>query len=533
MSFLDTTKNVAENTERIDSMKNNFSAIPHTLPIPGTLITAELEGLYGQNVLRDMGEIIKLYEIYENGADFALPTDNGATPTDLRFKMSKALIDKEARFMFSKPPDFFVDPVFTDETEASRDEILSILTTYQDLVDTVLKKNLFSAAIIKAAKDCFVGKRVALILNVNEQDGIQVNFLPSLEFVYDVDPKNINNLTKLIAFFGLNDAKAKQDQRIYKKKYWIQNGVCYYNESVYNGAGDLVEEIQPDTATLFSYIPAWVIVNDGLTGDLLGQSEIEDLQEFESWFNKMASGDIDAERKGMNPIRFTVDASPESTKGLSIAAGAFWDIQSDQNQAQDRAAQVGVLDSPMSYSAALGTTLNRIRNAMHEQSAVPDVSPEALQGVVSSGKTLKAIYWDLIVRCDEKMLAWRPALESMCHAIIDSAKLYPNVLKQYSITPLQEVLFTVRVDNQYSLPEDEVEEKTMDLAEVSGQTMSKKSYMKKWRGLTDEDADAELKQIAEERQLLEDSFSAMMGPITRASTGQQTEEEEDEEEEKE
>ena len=66
--------------------------------------------------------------------------------------------------------------------------------------------------------------------------------------------------------------------------------------------------------------------------------------------------------------------------------------------------------------------------------------------------------------------------------------------------------FDVRVENQYPLPEDETEEKTIDLAEVAGQTMSRKAYMKKWRNLNDEEADAELKQIALERELLEDSF---------------------------
>ena len=36
--------------------------------------------------------------------------------------------------------------------------------------------------------------------------------------------------------------------------------------------------------------------------------------------------------------------------------------------------------------------------------------------------------------------------------------------------------------------------------------MSRKAYMKKWRNLTDEEADVEIKQIALERQILEDSF---------------------------
>ena len=45
----------------------------------------------------------------------------------------------------------------------------------------------------------------------------------------------------------------------------------------------------------------------------------------------------------------------------------------------------------------------------------------------------------------------------------------------------------------------------MDLAEVTANVMSKKSYMKKWRDLTDKEVDEELEQIALERQIIEDA----------------------------
>lgn len=269
--------------------------------------------------------------------------------------------------------------------------------------------------------------------------------------------------------------------------------------------------------------------NDGLTGDLIGTSEIEQLMDYEAWYSRLAAADMDAERKGMNPIRYTVDASPESTKGLSISAGAFWDLSTDQNQAQERTAQVGVLDSPMSYTTALSTTLDRIKNTMYEQCAVPNVSPEALKGVVSSGKTLKAIYWDLIVRCEEKMLEWRPALEFLGRCIIEGCRLYPGAANQYIDEALPTVDYTIRVDNQYPLPEDEQEEKQTDLAEVTAQTMSKKAYMKKWRNLTDDEADEELRQIAAERQILEDSYanpgSEQFSQESDETDGKDTEEE--------
>lgn len=383
--------------------------VTRLLNIPTGLIKNELEGLYGSAVLRDMYEIIKLYSIYETGAEFATDSNGDYTPADLRYKTSRALLDKEARFLFSKSPDIWVDVNLGDSKE-DRQAAQEASTIYQNLVDEVLKKNKFKSVLLQAAKDCFIGKRVAMMYNVNVDTGIQVSFLPSLEFVYDVDPSDYNKLTKIVAFYGINDEKSKQDQRIYKKKYWLENGVCWYSEEVYDGLGTLVETISEPTKTLFEFIPACVIVNDGLSGDLIGMSEIEQLASYESWYSRLAGADMDAERKGMNPIRYTIDASPESTKDLSISAGAFWDIASDQNRASDTYAQVGVLDTQMSYSSALTSTLDRIKNTMYEQCAVPNVSPEAMKGVVSSGKTLKAIYWDLIVRCEEKMLVWRPAL---------------------------------------------------------------------------------------------------------------------------
>ena len=491
----------------MDKPKQEQVTKVYTLGIPPSIIKEELSGLYGSNVLQDMYDVMRLYDVYDNGAPYSIDTKQDYIPADLRYKTIKAIINKEARFLFSKTPDIWVD-VDLGSDKTAKDKAKEVSSIYQDLVDAVLHENDFKQALVKAARDCFISKRIALFYNINVDSGIQISFLPSLEFVYDVDPNNASIITKIIAFYALNDAKSKSEQRIYKKKYWLQDGFAWYSEQVFDGMGNLVEEISGEQKTLFPYIPAWVIVNEGLTGDLIGESEVDLLFDYESWYSRMAAADLDAERGGMNPIRYAVDASPESTKGLSIAAGAFWDISSDQNQSQDRAAQVGVLDAPMTYSSALGTTLDRIKNMMYEQTSVPNVSPEALKGVVSSGKTLKAIYWDLIVRCDEKMLAWRPAIQKMVQCIIDGARFYPQAATKYlNGEKLPNEDFTVRVDNQYPLPEDEAEEKTIDLAEVGNNTMSKRTYMKKWRNLTDDEVDEELKNIAQERQMLEDNFS--------------------------
>lgn len=480
-------------------------AVVPGLRVPYSLISGELEGLYGSMVLSEMREILGYYEVYEKGASFETESNGDYKPSDLRFKQASSLINKEARFLFSHPPDIRVSIPNDGKNSKSLKESN---TTLQTLIDRVLERNHFTSKLLKAAKDCFIGKRVAYFVNFDEEKGtIKVNFIPSLEFIYEVDDDDSDVINKIVAFYTVVDSKTKSDQRIYKKKYWMENGVCYVEEAIYDGIGEVVEVLIEPRATKFPYIPAGVIINDGLTGDLLGESDIADLEHFESWYSRLSNADIDSERQGMNPVRWARDMSPGTTKGLSIAAGAFWDLTTDPAAPDGVSGEVGVLETNMNYTNALGSTLNRVKSSMYGVIDMPDVSPEALKGVVSSGKTLKAIYWGLIVRCDEKMLAWRPAIEHIVRTIIDGAKLYPNSCASFVDGPIPEMEFNVKVENQYPLPEDEAEEKTIDLQEVINQTMSRKSYMQKWRNLTDEQADQEIKQIAREREMLEDSFS--------------------------
>ena len=66
----------------------------------------------------------------------------------------------------------------------------------------------------------------------------------------------------------------------------------------------------------------------------------------------------------------------------------------------------------------------------------------------------------------------------------------------------------------------------MDLSDVESKTMSRKAYMKKLRGLTGDEVQYELEQIALERQMLEESSFAAGGntePYPSGGTGSQDE----------
>lgn len=474
--------------------------------IPYALINAEVNGA-AKDVLDELTQICKYYKVYKKGASFAVEGTNGDyVPAKLRYKMAASLINKEARFLFAEPPDITVEPK-GDLGKVSQ-EAKDALTVLNDLVKTILDENKFEEALVKGAKDCFIGKRIAGLVNFNEDDGVTITFLPSTQFIYETRIGNSNVITKFVAFIIVKDSITLSGKRIFKKKFVLEDdGTVWLEEVLYDGAGGVIETVTEYQKTLMPVIPVSVFINDGLTGEDDGESEIELLNDYEEWYSKLSNADIDAERKSMNPTKYTVDMESNSTKGLSTAAGAFWDLGSDQNLDKP-APQVGLLEPGMNYSDALKTSLDRIKTIGYEQIDMPNITLESMQGTITSGKSLKAVYWPLIVRCKEKMKMWGPQLRQLVDIIIQGAMVYPNCVRRYTDDTIVHVAYKISVVQNTPLPEDEIEEKNMDLAEVESQTMSRKAYMKKWRGLTDDEVREELEQIALERQMIEDSSFA-------------------------
>lgn len=512
--------------QKLRKIVNPLDVVAYT-GIPYNLMQADavqLGGVYSNQMLEDLGRIIGYYKIYDEGVEFLQAdgySEGDYLPADLRYARSAALIDKEARFAFGRPAEFKLALTEEDNEKESAKHDISVL---QDLLNEVMRRNKFAEANLKGFKDASIGERVAITVDFNEDGGITVKFLPSYSFMYEQD--EFDRLSTLVTFYNINDEEEASKQRIYRKKWYIENGKCWVKIGVYDGSGRPVmdEGYDPEKPidTKFDYIPGVVILNDGLTGDLDGVSEIKKLGEYEYWYSKLANSDIDAEQQGMNPVRYAIDMSEGSTdrSKLTIKPGAFWDMTSDTELEDGKQGQVGVLETSMSYSEALSKTLDRLSSTMHDTVDVPNISADSMTGVITSGKSLKAIYWPLTVRCDEKMLSWIPALEFVAHTIIEGCRLWPNVAKLYLDSPVPATPYVLTVENPYSLPEDELEEKQSDMAEVTNKVRSRKSYLKKWLNLTDKEADAELQQIAFEEQLFTNSFSKQMYNAAATNTVQ-------------
>ena len=463
------------------------------------IINMELGGLYGQTLIKEMSEIINYYDIYDKGQDWYVE-EKDYTPTKKKTNYIKKLIKEESRFLFGKTPTFAI----TTDNEGNEAKCELI----QDYLDKTLKQNLFSSKLIKGARDCFIGKRIAIKLHadtINKQ--IRIMFVPSLEFVYEPFEDRVDELKKIIFFHEMTEPNTeKSKQVIWKQRYEMVeerdkqgnliSSKCLLHEGFYDGFGNLLETISDNVDLKLSGIPCYVVLNDGLSGDLSGESDVAELMEDQLIYNILSSEDVDTLLKGMNATKYGIDV--EDSSKFKLGPGAYWDVRTDCTAGDNAKAQVGVLATDFNYNERMQNKISELKTNMHEVLNIPMINNQDLKGMMTSGKSMKALYWQLITRCEEKMQDWRPALEWMVRAILEMTEVY-NIA---SIPTLDNMVVTV--ENQYPLQEDEDNEKVLDMQQVNAQVMSRKTYIEKWDiGPSDE----ELKQIQLEKSMLEDTLS--------------------------
>jgi len=100
------------NNQSVDYGKN--------LRIPQSLVSAELDGLYGSTVLRDMHQIIQLYDVYDKGADYFAEAKD-YTPADIdTYYLPKEQLPENKHFVELNNKETLAQ-IFTDIRYTKRD----------------------------------------------------------------------------------------------------------------------------------------------------------------------------------------------------------------------------------------------------------------------------------------------------------------------------------------------------------------------------------------------------------------------------
>ena len=451
-------------------------------------ICAELGQEYGTRLWHDMQDSIRLYHFYEGRTQlWQVSPGLDYKPNRTVVNHTKRLIDKVAGFMFGRAPEITLTA--RDEEQAER------VAQLEEHIREVLDRNGWQKRLLNAGKDCFVGKRVALKVAARD-GGILLRFRPSIEFYHDVGVDDEEKLDRVIFAFGMNEQKDEASQRIWVQSWKMENGACLLTEGVYNGFGAAIREDYKDAPTGLDGLPVYVILNEGTTGDIMGESDVKPLIGLQEAYNHLTSDDLDALRFNMFPQTVFTDASEESMASVKISPGASIDLQTDP-AAQDAKANVTKLESHFNYNERFQSAQATILKDMYKLMSCPQVTEEYLKAVGISGKAMRAMYWDLQCRCEERWAEWDTALKWMVRQIVKQEKAS-------GIADWTDCDYSIRIEHLYPITEDEEQERALDMSEVAAQVRSRRSYMDKWQ--PNIDADEEIQRINEEKKLLEESW---------------------------
>lgn len=456
-----------------------------------TYVCRELGDDYGSRLWNDVMEIIGYYQFYEGqGQSWSIASGLDYTPNKTIVNHTRRLINKVAGFMFSCSPEITLTPE-EDGGEPNAKRVAML----ESHIRQVLEDNKWRKRLINAGRDCFIGKRVALKVGVMDGQVI-IRFRPAMEFYHDTTLDDAETLSRVIFAYGCNEARRECDKRIWIQDWRMVKGRCRMSEGVYDGYGNLVEDRFRDADTGLASLPCYVIVNDGTTSDVIGDSDVKQIMDLQEDYNRRMSDDQDALKFHMFPQTVFTDASEDSMAAVKISPGAMLDLQTDPAK-PDVQAKATKLEAGFNYDQRFEHAVDRLLKDMYALESCPQVTEDYLKAVGISGKAMRAMYWDLQCRCEERWAEWDAALQWMVRQIVAQEKAY-------GVQDWTDCRYTVTITHRYPIADDEDDERKMDMQEVAQQVRSRKSYMEKHMPLAN--PEDEMKQIALEKQTLEEGF---------------------------
>ena len=510
-------------------------------------IQNSLLGLYcnDANFIRELNEVQQYYDFYEGriftGEEEDLKDKRGQCwpvqerdykPTREIRNITKKLMKKQGRFMTSVPPTLNLSAINVIDRER--------IDAKRAVIEEILDRAQFWNKFQKAFMDCTIGKRVLLtiITDVDEKgrplsdNPLRFRFYTMPEFTYEFDPNDCDKLMRVQIAYQDDETvgKIQQEQRWHKWTYEMRDdGYCWCIYEVVDGTNTVAfievmanplmnneneevkeqVELRNEWNTGFTQLPCKVIFNDGLTGDIRGHSDIKDLMDLAMDYNKTVSDYRDALRFKMFEQPVFVDCDSSSIEGIKIAPNSLIDLKSDpalgDGTGANSTASYGMLSSTFNFSAAADSYLTRLKQDMYELMEQP--MPEQLVNV-PSGKALKMIYYDLITRCEEKWAEWDEALKWLVR-IIEEAVVTFNLYQDLQDIDTITMPTTIVWNHNYPIPDDEVDTKTVAIAEVEAGVRSVKSYIEEFSDK--EDAEAEFQAILDEKSNINEVNNADLG----------------------
>ena len=407
----------------------------------------------------------------------------------------KPLINKQARFMLSRPPSLLFNPINTEDKEKTE--------ALRQFIDDIFETDDFWSEAMKAFKLSTIVSKVMMRIEANPDRPIKIHWHGPNDFKYKLDPTDKNKLSKIViisqdsATASLSYDKQLWYRYTYEMKQSVVNpesNTCYLTTEVFAGSnlGTPIKVATQDT--LLDKIPCWVIHNEKDIFNPHGQSDIKDLRPLQDQLNRKLSDFADSLRFQMFAQDVFIDATEDSVNSSRIAPNAIIALKSI-DAANGQKATHTKAETSFSSVNPIQYYLQYLDDEMHDKLSIP--KPADLKNV-PSGKSMKYLYVELMARCDEKWIDWEPAIKQLIKLIIDSCikfNCYENWDQLWN-----ELDFVIALKKNYPIPEDESDKKRLAIEEVTANVRSHRSYIKEFGD--EEDIENEIKEICEDLALI-------------------------------
>jgi hypothetical protein len=410
----------------------------------------------------------------------------------------KPLLKKQARWMFGVEP--------TLKLKADNKEDKEMCEELRKFIDDVLDDNAFWQGTKKAFLEATIKKRVLLRVEANPNSPLVIKYESIENFYY----KEKNGKLQNVVFFEENEEniykEADTEKIYYLHTYYYKidekskERQAWYKKETYKST-ELLEELTIEIDTGFSTIPCWLIKNSGELNDSFGESDLDELMDIQTQYNKTISDFRDALRFQMYGSEAVIDGNEEDVNKFIVAPGALHAVRTrDELLESGKQAKVERLEYNMGNNAAVEAYLNRAEADMNFAMDMPKLSD---LNNIPSAKAMGYLYNDLIARCEDKWNDWTPTFISLFDFIKEVAIVcYPRKYnKAYN-----QLKYTTLFEHNYPLSSDTSEKKTLAMTEVNSGVRSHQSYIKDYCDA--EDAKEEWNEILREKMQLTNSETA-------------------------
>ena len=564
-------------------MAKKSKSVSHT----DEVLSQAFDSPLAQNVKfkKELEEVQLYYEHFDGFDVTDMNSDYGQTwkidedkldykPTREIRNLIRQLVKKQSRFMMSQEPELVFNAVVEGrEKQAEQKRIL---------FDSILRQANFWPKAASALTDATVGKRVLMTVLGNEGESVDVRFYPMPQFSYTVDPKDSSKLLVVDIVYqdertrgmdkeaqlwhhyryemkagdsesGITSALEDKEEECWltyvltdgesNQIYITEDGGTTIKESsaklvdIEDNLGNKIQvplALMESAPTGLSQIPARVILNEPLTNDVYGNSDVKDLITIADNMNRTISDLRDALRFRMFEQPVIIDGSTKSLQGMKIAPNAVIDLKTDTSTSigaggGSKQASVTSISSNFNFLPAVQYYLDEAKRSMYELMDQP--LPEKVQSA-PSGIAMQFLFYDLMSRCDSKWVEWDSAIEwlvSMIEEILEKVSVAIEPLPEDLKSSWQEIT-TLTINHNYPLPADEQAKRQTAMQEVQTSVRSHQSYIEEFS--RNENAEDEWSRILEEAAQLEElSSGAMLQLAENESQLEDTENEQTEEDE--